>query len=48
MPESNSFIVAAYTVMWIGVITYLVRLRRVSRDAKHRLEQASRGAGSAS
>ena len=43
MPEMNGFVVAAYVVMWVGVLGYLVRLRRVSRDARQRLEQASRG-----
>lgn len=42
MLEGNGFVVAAYVVMWVGVIGYALRLHRVSRDAKHRLEQASR------
>lgn len=43
MFEGNGFVVAAYVVMWIGVIGYLVRLVRVSRAAKQRLDEASRG-----
>ncbi len=42
MLEGNGFVVAAYVVMWVGVLGYAVRLHRVSRDAKHRLAQASR------
>jgi CcmD family protein len=42
MLEGNGFVVAAYVVTWIGVIGYAMRLHRVSRDAKHRLAQASR------
>ncbi|NUQ11846.1 MAG: CcmD family protein [Gemmatimonadaceae bacterium] len=45
MEEQYGFVVAAYVVMWVGVIGYLVRLRRVSRAARRRLDEASRGAG---
>ncbi len=43
MPEVNGFIVAAYVVMWVGVIAYLARLVRVTHAARERLERASRG-----
>jgi len=42
MPNSNGFVVAAYVVMWIGLIAYGIRLHRVFRDSRRRLEQATR------
>jgi len=42
MSSSNGFVVAAYVVMWIGLIGYGIRLHRVFRDSRRRLEQASR------
>ena len=42
MPSSNGFVVAAYVVMWIGLIGYGIRLHRVFRDSRRRLEQATR------
>jgi hypothetical protein len=38
----NGFVVAAYVVMWGGLIGYGVRLYRLTRDARRRLEEASR------
>jgi hypothetical protein len=43
MAEANGFVVAAYIVMWVGLIGYGIRLHRVFRDSKRRLEQATRG-----
>lgn len=43
MAESNGFVVAAYVVTWVGVIGYLVRVQRVSRASRRRLDEASRG-----
>ena len=42
MADGNNFVIAAYVVMWIGLIGYGVRLHRVSRDAQRRLDDASR------
>ena len=42
MSGSNGFVVAAYVVMWIGLIGYGIRLQRVFRDSRRRLEQATR------
>jgi hypothetical protein len=41
MPDTSNFVVAAYVVMWIGLVGYGVRLHRVFRDARRRLEEAS-------
>ncbi len=45
MDEQYGFVIAAYVVFWVGVIGYLGRLQRVSRAARRRLDEASRGAG---
>ncbi|HEY5547911.1 MAG TPA: hypothetical protein VIK50_17785 [Gemmatimonadaceae bacterium] len=42
MPDMNGFVVAAYAIMWIGLIGYGVRLHRVFREARRRLDDASR------
>ena len=42
MADGNNFVIAAYVVMWIGLIGYGVRLHRVTRDAQRRLDEASR------
>jgi hypothetical protein len=42
MSDSNGFVVAAYVVMWIGLIGYGIRLHRVFRDSRRRLEQVTR------
>ncbi len=42
MADGSNFVVAAYAVMWIGLIGYGIRLHRVSRDARRRLDEASR------
>jgi hypothetical protein len=42
MQESNGFVVAAYVVMWVGLIGYALRLHRVFRDSRRRLEEATR------
>ena len=41
MAEGNAFVVAAYVVMWIGLIGYGLRLHRVSREARRSLDEAS-------
>jgi hypothetical protein len=41
MAEANGFVVAAYVVMWIGLIGYGLRLLRVTREARRRLDEAS-------
>ena len=41
MAESNGYLIAAYVVMWVGLIGYALRLHRVSREARHRLDEAS-------
>lgn len=45
MPDTNGFVIAAYIVMWVGLIWYGVRLHRVYRDARRRLNEASREGG---
>ena len=42
MGDGKNFVLAAYVVMWIGLIGYGLRLHRVSRDARRRLDEASR------
>ena len=42
MSSQNGFVVAAYVVMWIGLIGYGIRLHLVFRDSRRRLEQATR------
>lgn len=42
MPEMNGFVVAAYIVMWVGLIGYGVRLHRVYANARRRFDEASR------
>ena len=42
MADMNGFVVAAYIVMWVGLIGYGVRLHRVFREARRRLDDASR------
>ncbi|HEX6315665.1 MAG TPA: hypothetical protein VFZ73_12435 [Gemmatimonadaceae bacterium] len=41
MGDSNGFVVAAYVVMWVGLIGYGLRLHRVFRDSRRRLDDAS-------
>jgi hypothetical protein len=43
MSESNGYIIAAYTVTWITLIGYAIRLHLVSRRARAQMESASRG-----
>ena len=40
--DTNGFVIAAYVVMWIGLIGYGLHLRRVSAEARRRLGEASR------
>ena len=42
MADMNGFVVAAYIVMWVGLIGYGVRLHRVFREARRRLDDVSR------
>jgi hypothetical protein len=42
MGDSNGFVVAAYVVMWVGLIGYGIRLHRVFRDSRRRLDDAAR------
>lgn len=42
MADMNGFVVAAYIVMWVGLIGYGVRLHRVHREARRRLDDALR------
>ncbi len=42
MNDLNGFLVAAYVVMWIGVIGYGIRLHRVFAASRRRLDQVSR------
>jgi hypothetical protein len=41
MGDSNGFVVAAYVVMWVGLIGYAIRLHRVFRDSRRRLADAA-------
>lgn len=41
MADLNGFVVAAYVVMWIGLVGYVIRLLGVTRDARRRLDEAS-------
>ena len=41
MAESNGYLIAAYVVMWVGLIGYALKLHRVSREARQRLDEAS-------
>ena len=42
MAASNGYLIAAYVVMWVGLIGYALRLHRVSRAARHRLDEEMR------
>jgi hypothetical protein len=42
MSDMNGFVVAAYVVMWIGLIGYGIRLHRVFRDSRRRMDEATR------
>jgi hypothetical protein len=45
MGSSNGFVIAAYVVMWVGLVGYGIRLHRVFRDSRRRLDDASRTPG---
>lgn len=45
MGDANGFVIAAYVVMWIGLVGYGMRLYRLFRDSRRRYEDASRGGG---
>ena len=45
MTGTNGFVVAAYVVMWVGLIGFGLRLFRVFAESRRRLEQASRDGG---
>jgi hypothetical protein len=45
MGGSNGFVIAAYVVMWIGLLAYGIRVHRVFRDSRRRLDEASRNEG---
>lgn len=45
MGDSNGFLIAAYVVMWIGLIGYGIRLHRVYRESRRRFDEASREGG---
>ena len=45
MNGSNGFLIAAYVVMWIGLLGYGIRLHRVFKDSRRRLDEASRSEG---
>ena len=45
MTGTNGFVVAAYVVMWVGLVGFGLRLFRVCADSRRRLEQASRDGG---
>ena len=45
MSGSNGFVIAAYVVMWIGLLGYGIRLHRIFRDSRRRLDEASRTEG---
>ena len=47
MSGLNGFVLAAYVVMWIGLIGYGIRLLRVFRDSRRRLDEATRDGRSA-
>jgi hypothetical protein len=42
MNGSNSFLIAAYVVFWVGVVGYGLRLHRVFKESRRRLDEASR------
>ena len=42
MSETNGFVIAAYVVMWVGLIGYGVRLHRVYRETQRRFDEALR------
>jgi hypothetical protein len=43
--DTNGFLIAAYAVMWIGLVGYGIRLHRVYRESRQRFEEASRDGG---
>lgn len=43
MAEANGYLIAAFVVMWVGLIGYALKLHRVYRDAERRLDEASQG-----
>lgn len=46
MPEHNSaFIIAAFVIMWVGLLGYGLRLRRTRADAVRRMDAARRAMG---
>lgn len=45
MGDANGFVIAAYVVMWIGLVGYGMRLHRLFRDSRRRYEDASRDGG---
>ena len=42
MSDQNGYVIAAYVVMWVGLIGYAIRLHRVFRDSRRQLEEATR------
>jgi CcmD family protein len=42
IPSNSTFIIAAYTVAWVVILGYLVRLIRMKRRAETELSHASR------
>ena len=45
MNGSNGFLIAAYVVMWVGLLGYGIRLHRIFRESRRRLDEASRSEG---
>jgi hypothetical protein len=42
MNGSNGFVIAAYVVMWAGLVGYGIRLHQVFKESRRRLNDASR------
>ncbi len=46
MPEqNNAYIVASFVIMWVGLLSYGLRLRRTRAEAVRRMEAARRAMG---
>ena len=45
MNGMNGFVIAAYVVMWIGLLGYGIRLHGIFKESRRRLDEASRSEG---
>lgn len=45
MHANNGYIIAAYAIMWITLVAYLIQLGRTRSHAERRYEEARKASG---